>query len=374
MDTSTKLLIFLFIIVILYYILANNKVSNNNSRIISSICSSSSTPERSYCNSTQLSSGKIMSYNPIDTRDQFIQNFYHCSKALDYVYTSIPYDSLMLDGFKTNNPTLSESNIKPYFNLNDYVKFYKTDIYNGITYKRLLGYCGMYNGNMIILIRGTVDKTSLLTDYPDWKTNKDWNIASVKPTKDSYGNRNYMTNLFTFTESQITNMSEVNDGTCVGFHKGYLKQAIKVKNQILNYINSKTPNKVIITGHSMGGAISTILSMWLAEKYPGKVELYGFSVPRTGKQLFEYELSVLLKNQVYGFAIKSDTVPDLPTGNQYFGRYRLIDNNNTLNGTNIYRHLRTSNGSDKHSLFRYNSTLDFPSWVNYFQTTPLIEL
>jgi hypothetical protein len=71
-------------------------------------------------------------------------------------------------------------------------------------------------------------------------------------------------------------------------HKGYYDAFLSIKDVLDNYIKNNLSNRdVIVTGHSLGGAVATLIAAYLnAEKKINKLMLYTFGSPRVGDRVF----------------------------------------------------------------------------------------
>ena len=111
----------------------------------------------------------------------------------------------------------------------------------------------------------------------------------------------------------------------IGLEKGFYNLFESMKNEIYDNIDniSKKYNtqNLLITGHSLGGAISTLLSFdILCDNLPYKISLITFGSPRVGNQDFVDSFN---KYNIYSKRITHyyDIVPHLP---QEFLNYRHI--------------------------------------------------
>ena len=111
----------------------------------------------------------------------------------------------------------------------------------------------------------------------------------------------------------------------IGLEKGFYNLFNSMKDEIydnLAIISKKYDTKnILITGHSLGGAISTLLSFdMLYNKLPYKISLITFGSPRVGNQNFVEEFN---KYNIYSSRITHyyDIVPHLP---QEFLNYKHI--------------------------------------------------
>lgn len=99
-------------------------------------------------------------------------------------------------------------------------------------------------------------------------------------------------------------------------HTGFLKGAELIQTKI-NYpeysmrhiINLDNYKRIVIVGHSLGGAIASILSLLLS--YTHETELYRFGCPRVGDSYFNTKLQ-LKTNVIKTVVNKGDIIPFLP--------------------------------------------------------------
>lgn len=110
-------------------------------------------------------------------------------------------------------------------------------------------------------------------------------------------------------------------------HAGFVESVDDLWPSVLNLI-SKHPNRNIwLCGHSLGGAISTLLAYNLhyTDKVPNPEEVYTYGCPKIGNQ--EYA-DALTKTGLphYRFVNGSDIVPTVPPGGyKHFGRLYYIN-------------------------------------------------
>ena len=126
-------------------------------------------------------------------------------------------------------------------------------------------------------------------------------------------------------------------GESIGIEKGFYNLFCSLKNDIYNDINllvdKNNNNNIIITGHSLGGAISTLLSFdVLYNNLPYNVYLITFGSPRVGNKNF---VEYFNKYKIYSKRITHyyDIVPHLP---QSFLNYQHIPNEIWYNLDNSY--------------------------------------
>ena len=111
----------------------------------------------------------------------------------------------------------------------------------------------------------------------------------------------------------------------------YYDSEIKVHSGFYNcYINDKTYLKIrehcktlyslVITGHSLGGAIATLCAFDLAKKYPYlKIKVITFGSPRVGNKKFMEIYNSLENINHYRYETHLDPVTKIP----YFGYYHV---------------------------------------------------
>jgi triacylglycerol lipase len=99
-------------------------------------------------------------------------------------------------------------------------------------------------------------------------------------------------------------------GEKVNAYTGITEQYTKVRNIILELIQK--PEEIIVTGHSLGGALATICSGDFKNNFPGKnISCVTFGSPRIGGNAFAKRFNELMPDSlryVYG----SDTVTKFP--------------------------------------------------------------
>jgi len=102
-------------------------------------------------------------------------------------------------------------------------------------------------------------------------------------------------------------------------HKGFYKTSEALKIDVINEIkkmfstNTNKMNNIIITGHSYGAAIATLISLELYNKgIQNKV--YNFGQPRIGNKEFSKFSNSIMK-EYYRFTHNRDMVPHVPPMN-----------------------------------------------------------
>lgn len=83
---------------------------------------------------------------------------------------------------------------------------------------------------------------------------------------------------------------------------------------------------IYLTGHSLGGAITTLLAVYLMEHEPLLVPtlVYTFGCPRVGNLDFAKYCDTLLGDRLYRFMNQTDFIPDLPPQNWGFNHSGIL--------------------------------------------------
>jgi hypothetical protein len=110
--------------------------------------------------------------------------------------------------------------------------------------------------------------------------------------------------------------SKIHRDTDIMVHSGWLKtscELMSVVSETINQIYIKNPNiKIVFTGHSMGGCISTLLATEMATIYPDiQCILYTFATPRIGNRAFVDYTRSLTNLRNHRIVNLSDILPDL---------------------------------------------------------------
>jgi hypothetical protein len=97
-------------------------------------------------------------------------------------------------------------------------------------------------------------------------------------------------------------------------HSGFLKQYNNIKLSIFSKIKTLMPiEHIIITGHSLGGALSVLCACDLAEEYPNlKVECLTFGSPKVGNWKFVDEIENISNLFLLRINHEGDFIPQLP--------------------------------------------------------------
>jgi len=102
-------------------------------------------------------------------------------------------------------------------------------------------------------------------------------------------------------------------GVIPSVHKGFVDVYNNFRDDLMatmNTINKKMT--IVICGHSLGAAISTLVGVDLAQSGYSNIHVYNFASPRIGDQSFIDLVDNQLKLPVYRFVNISDMIPNMP--------------------------------------------------------------
>ena len=98
-------------------------------------------------------------------------------------------------------------------------------------------------------------------------------------------------------------------------HKGFMDIYTNFRNDLLSTIQQINTNKkklIIISGHSIGAAVATLVAVDLAQSGYTNIVVYTFACPRIGDNTFKTIVDDTLKLQVYRVVNISDLIPNSP--------------------------------------------------------------
>lgn len=100
---------------------------------------------------------------------------------------------------------------------------------------------------------------------------------------------------------------------CPQVHRGFYQQFESVRKEIEKHLDTNKHKNVIFTGHSLGGALATLASLYFSPNFTDKnISCVTFGSPRVGDSKFG-ELFNKYVNQSYRYVNDNDPVPCIPT-------------------------------------------------------------
>lgn len=131
----------------------------------------------------------------------------------------------------------------------------------------------------------------------------------------------WMTN-FNFAQEQVYPY-EGESKSHARMHRGFVSAYFSVRESIHAYIKTHTTPRIIVTGHSLGGALATLCAVDLQYNFPKQIhiEIYTFGAPRVGNAGFQESFNERVPRS-YRIIYGMDIVPALP---RVWQGYRHVD-------------------------------------------------
>ncbi len=111
-------------------------------------------------------------------------------------------------------------------------------------------------------------------------------------------------------------------------HKGFSNAYLGIRDQLIkDYKEHLQKNdRILMTGHSLGGALATIAALDFKRtlKYKNKLAVYTFGSPKVGNDDFVRVYNKKVKNS-FRIVNDEDIVPQSPPGFEHVNNYVLID-------------------------------------------------
>lgn len=106
-------------------------------------------------------------------------------------------------------------------------------------------------------------------------------------------------------------------------HTGFVTAYFAVRDQIHDYIKNNPVSSVIVTGHSLGGALATLCAVDVQYNFSDRVtiEAYTFGAPSVGNDGFRDSYNQRVPNS-YRIVHGMDLVPELP---RWWQGYRAVN-------------------------------------------------
>ncbi len=98
-------------------------------------------------------------------------------------------------------------------------------------------------------------------------------------------------------------------------HEGFYKCFTSVKTSIDTFLkeNGRANKKIVVTGHSLGGAVATLIAAYIRGHYHNDVMLYTFGSPRAGDADFVNHYTQAERVHAWRLFNVCDVVPMVPT-------------------------------------------------------------
>ncbi|MEM9804234.1 MAG: lipase family protein, partial [Cyanobacteria bacterium P01_D01_bin.56] len=137
-----------------------------------------------------------------------------------------------------------------------------------------------------------------------------------KEIRDWYTNFSTRLRKFTIRREGKTTISSYKGRVHTGFFLGWASVEREVLEQIKHWQNELNLGEslppLLVTGHSLGGALATMAAASLQDNNMNVAGLYTFGQPRAGDVSFTRQLNNLLADKVFRFINNNDVVPHVP--------------------------------------------------------------
>jgi len=98
----------------------------------------------------------------------------------------------------------------------------------------------------------------------------------------------------------------------VEMHSGFARAYLSVRDRLFELLNERSPAQLILTGHSLGGALATLCASDVRHHFSElNLEIYTFGSPRVGNRNFSQLFNQRIRAS-YRFVYGMDIVPALP--------------------------------------------------------------
>ncbi|CAF1406694.1 unnamed protein product, partial [Didymodactylos carnosus] len=101
----------------------------------------------------------------------------------------------------------------------------------------------------------------------------------------------------------------------IGFYHAYDAIKTQVRSSVYALVQTFPQATVLVTGHSLGGALATLAAIDLKQQYEAAIiQLYTFGSPRVGNAAFvDYMYTFFPQGSIYRIVHSNDIVPQVPT-------------------------------------------------------------
>jgi triacylglycerol lipase len=142
--------------------------------------------------------------------------------------------------------------------------------------------------------------------------------------------------------SSNVDTTDIDDGE---IHKGYYNQSIEIIHTIYEILyEHNTIKKIYITGHSMGGTISSIVGYLISKNLKEyKICVYNYAALKFGNRMLKHNIEKMTNFKIFNIINKSDLVVQKPLSNKYLRigeciNFRIDTGNDNVNhGIKVYR-------------------------------------
>lgn len=112
-------------------------------------------------------------------------------------------------------------------------------------------------------------------------------------------------------------------------HRGFVSAFHVVKDEVAQILNASRPQKIIVTGHSLGGALATIAAAEWVNVAPVSA-VFTFGQPTTGDEKLQSVIGSVYPDNFFRFVNNQDVVPCVPPGYRHVGKRFHFDDRGGL--------------------------------------------
>lgn len=161
------------------------------------------------------------------------------------------------------------------------------------------GVAWMYGSTMILSFRCTITHREIQDDLMAWQVNFDTGERSTHPHD---------------ARVDVTHQDPL-------VHSGFYSVYQRYRNDVLDTIKEHQPRMVLITGHSLGGAVTTLMCLGISEATTKDGRLasveqiggYVFGTPRVGNRMLDQRLRECANLSTFWRVVNTaDNIQDLP--------------------------------------------------------------
>ena len=202
----------------------------------------------------------------------------------------------------------------------------------------------------VVWIYDLTAQPSIIDGFVGWCAPRDMIVMGFKGTNSI---RDAKTDANTFTTKTITSINGRDLVVPLEGHSGFIYRFLNLFPQVIKDVNAllqRGPRgqrtKMLITGHSLGGALATVAAIVFAQLYPQlPIQLITFEAPRsvtkkTLSKLLGFLPTKIMEENAIRFSCKEDPVPNVPTQNMGYSHL----------GRSYYVTEKDASSFDQHSL------------------------
>lgn len=131
----------------------------------------------------------------------------------------------------------------------------------------------------------------------------------------------------------ISNLNTLSRTKSYGIvHRGFLNAFEIVKNELERVLHTMSVNSILLTGHSLGGALATVAAAEWQGSFPIN-GVYTYGQPAVGKQKFPSFIRENYNQKFFRFVNDDDVVPRVPPTYKHVGRLFHFNSNGKLRDT-----------------------------------------